>query len=481
MQRASWLGALIPCLLQAGSAAAQNEVLLSDSVILEHDVAWLHANGFPEATNKVQVVKLTYATLAVDGSPTVATAAFVDPITTCATPLVCFIHGTTFLKDQVPSNWEDDSGVGQEGYSFAGTGMACVMPDLLGLGGSPGMHPYLHAASEATASMDAVRAAREYREMLGRPLHDQLFLMGASAGSHACMATAEAMQDGAPDEFHVAAAGGISGPYAPYPVIRDQLISTQPYGAGASLIYVLFAYDDAYPGLFASPADFLVQPYATDLPPLYDGMHDGDEINPLLPPVVGLALPGSLRELIAADPDAPLNMAFKANNVFEWAPRFPVKLCYCGNDEIVSPRNTALAMEGFVEHGALQASTVLVSASASHTGCGEKARPLLISWFRSLKVNCDGSFPEPLPPTFTLEPNPAVNGTTLDLSLLPDANAGTFVMVTDAKGATVFTGNTGRTGALRIPVDTSTWPAGLYLVTAVTRHDTFHGKLAVVH
>jgi hypothetical protein len=196
---------------------------------------------------------------------------------------------------------------------------------------------------------------------------------------------------------------------------------------------------------------------------------------------VGLALPGSLRDSIATDPDAPLNVTFKANNVFEWAPQFPVKLCYCGNDEVVSPRNTALAMEGFLDHGARQASTVLVSTSASHTGCGEMARPLLISWFRSLKVNCDGSYPEPPAPAFTLEPNPATQNTTLDLSLLPDANAGTYVAITDDKGATVFTGSTGRTGALRFPVDTSTWPAGLYVVTTVTRGGTFRDKLAVVH
>jgi hypothetical protein len=37
-----------------------------------------------------------------------------------------------------------------------------AMPDYIGMGGSPGLHPYVHAASEATASIDMIRAAREF-------------------------------------------------------------------------------------------------------------------------------------------------------------------------------------------------------------------------------------------------------------------------------------------------------------------------------
>ncbi len=257
--RSGFLATLIPVLT---TLTAKAEVLISATLITEYDLAYFQNLGFNAATNGVQVLKLTYNTVGIDGMPTIATAAYVDPITTCATPLVCYFHGTVYQKDLAPSNWQDTSGVGFVGYYFGSTGMACVFPDFLGLGDSSGPHPYLHASTEASASIDAVRAAREYRMQQGNPLHEQLFLFGASAGSHACLATAQVMQTSFPDEFNITAAGNVSGPYALYPVFRDQLISMQPYGAGANLLYALFSYSVMYPGLFPTPSSFLVPPFS---------------------------------------------------------------------------------------------------------------------------------------------------------------------------------------------------------------------------
>jgi pimeloyl-ACP methyl ester carboxylesterase len=464
------------------------DVLISATLILEHDTLWLHSNGFPEATNGVRVLKLIYWTPALDGTPSMASAAYVDPETACATPLVCFIHGTTYLKDEVPSNWQDGPGASKEGYTFASTGMACVLPDLLGLGVSPGPHPYLHAASEATACMDAVRAAMEYRVLQGSPLHDQLFLMGASAGSHACLATAQAMQTQFPDEFHIAAAGGISGPYAPYPVIKNQLLSTQPYGAGSSIAYVLFSYDAAYPGLFNSPADFLVEPYATELPPLFDGTHDGDVINPLLPPVIGEILPQPLRDSIATDSNSPLNQVLKENNVFNWEPQFPVKLCYCGSDEVVSPINTSIAKDAFIANGADQISSVEVSTTENHTGCGELARPVLMSWFHTMKVNCDGTLPDIVTALelgntgFIISPNPANAGiVTLNLGQLPESGVGAVLRITALGGALVYAGTVVPNGQGQFVLATRSWPSGFYVIEIQNQQYSIRQKLAVLN
>ena len=40
-------------------------------------------------------------------------------------------------------------------------GYNVVMPDYIGMGESPGLHPYCHGASEATATIDMIRAVRE--------------------------------------------------------------------------------------------------------------------------------------------------------------------------------------------------------------------------------------------------------------------------------------------------------------------------------
>lgn len=478
--RSGFLATLIPVLT---TLTAKAEVLISATLITEYDLAYFQNLGFNAATNGVQVLKLTYNTVGIDGMPTIATAAYVDPITTCATPLVCYFHGTVYQKDLAPSNWQDTSGVGFVGYYFGSTGMACVFPDFLGLGDSSGPHPYLHASTEASASIDAVRAAREYRMQQGNPLHEQLFLFGASAGSHACLATAQVMQTSFPDEFNITAAGNVSGPYALYPVFRDQLISMQPYGAGANLLYALFSYSVMYPGLFPTPSSFLVPPFSFILPNLFDGTHDVSQINSFVPPVTSLAIPSDLLTSITTDPNAPLNLALQENNVFNWQPHFPMRLYYCGSDESVPPENTFIAHDTFVANGASDVSEIEISATVDHIGCGELARPLIVEWFQALKVICDVSVavPEKEGPSFSIAPNPANLGSvTLSLGQLPESGFGAAVRITSLGGALVYAGPVVPNGQGHLVLSTRSWPSGFYVVEVQNQLYSIRQKLLIV-
>ena len=61
------------------------------------------------------------------------------------------------------------------------------MPDYIGMGESPGLHPYVHGESEATATIDMIRAAREFiTDSLNLIDNHQVFLSGYSQGGHAC-------------------------------------------------------------------------------------------------------------------------------------------------------------------------------------------------------------------------------------------------------------------------------------------------------
>jgi hypothetical protein len=76
----------------------------------------------------VDAYRLTYATIGVDGAPTTATGLLV-----------------------LPRN--------RAGRLRTVT----VAPDYLGLRRGPGSHPYMHAASEASAALDMLRGARVRR------------------------------------------------------------------------------------------------------------------------------------------------------------------------------------------------------------------------------------------------------------------------------------------------------------------------------
>ena len=94
-------------------------------------------------------------------------------------PLVSEQHGTAVLKSEAPSQ----PGHGDIWASvFASYGYAVVVPDYLGLGSSPGYQAYLHARSEATCVVDALRAGKALCASNKVTLNGQLFLTGYSQG-----------------------------------------------------------------------------------------------------------------------------------------------------------------------------------------------------------------------------------------------------------------------------------------------------------
>nr|WP_308426092.1 alpha/beta fold hydrolase [Nocardia rhizosphaerihabitans] len=79
---------------------------------------------------------------------------------------------------------------------FVDQGYAVVAPDYLGLGRfETGPHPYLEVRSEASATIDLVRAARAADPNLSRTWS----VLGISQGGHAALSTAHVQQSYAPE------------------------------------------------------------------------------------------------------------------------------------------------------------------------------------------------------------------------------------------------------------------------------------------
>ncbi len=438
------LGLVLAILGNPASAASSEDVLESAEFIIERYAGWLQNVGIPGVENGVSVYKLTYWTPDVQGGLSLATAAFVMPMLECEVPLVAFIHGTLYLKADAPSAWNEDAGADLQGYTFGAYGFACVLPDLLGLGDSPGHHPYLNAAINARTTLDAIRAAREFQLQLGTPLHQQLFLMGSSAGAHTALATNRMIQEEYPDEFDVAAIGGISGPYAIHPVLRDIMVEEEPNNGGADLVYMLIGYHATYPGLFASPASFLAPPYSTILPPLYNGEYDVVDIFPLLPAVPADMFPLALRQQLLNQPNAPLNQKMRENNVFNWTPQSPMRLCYCSSDPMVPPENSLIAYDSLTANGGAPVELLNLSSNASHAQCGRLGRINITAWFRTLKTDCSGTVgivgPAAAAPDLVVSPNPAATGDIhVHLTGLLAADAGeAHIQLLDGQGREVM-------------------------------------------
>ncbi|MGD0539290.1 MAG: hypothetical protein ABSC03_16785 [Verrucomicrobiota bacterium] len=332
----------------------------------------------------VNVYKLDYETVDPLGNRTTASGALMLPVgSTSALPLASYQHGTMTRKIDAPSA-TTLSAEGFVGIAFACTGYAATLPDYLGLGDSPGAHPYLHASSEATAGVDMLRAARVFCGSNQIPLNGQLFLCGYSQGGHATAALQRELEQYHTDEFTVTASAPMAGPYDLSGVTTDDFLAGHPEPNPYYFAYLLASFVQVYQ-LAPSFATLLAPPYNTTLPPLFDGQHTGDQINAAMPAIPIQVLQPEVLTAFQNDPQHPLRVALRDNDLDRWVPKAPTHLYQCSGDLDVPPANSTVALSNFVALGATQVQFTDPKPGADHSGCALPALLDAKTWFDSLK------------------------------------------------------------------------------------------------
>ncbi|WP_251941238.1 lipase family protein [Nocardia sp. CDC159] len=141
---------------------------------------------------------LEYWTSGSDGSVQPATGAVFlppGPVPPGGWPILAFDHGSLGIGPNCGGQAEPQLGpwperrVKEDAYlrTFIEKGFALVAPDYLGLGRfDTGVHPYLELKTEASATIDMVKAARAAHPELGR----RWAVFGGSQGGQAALGTA---------------------------------------------------------------------------------------------------------------------------------------------------------------------------------------------------------------------------------------------------------------------------------------------------
>jgi len=327
--------------------------------------------------------KITYSTIDVRGRPTRASALIVIPQgITKALPLLSYQHGTVTLREDVPSRLNDEADLG---LIMGASGYITVLPDYLGLGDSPGLHPYQHAASQATAVVDAIRAARDSLEGKGATWNKQLFLTGYSQGGHATLAVQRELEFRHAEEFPITATAPSAGAYDLSGTTTTDFLSARSQPNPYYFAYVLAAYVEIY-GLAPTLADLLKAPYNTTVPPLFDGLHSGGEINAILPARPIDILKPEVLAAFTSDPNHPLRLAIRDNDLHTgWVPRSKTRFYHCAGDLDVLPANSKVAFDTFKAAGATAIELIDPLPFADHGGCAPFALLSTKSWFDSMK------------------------------------------------------------------------------------------------
>lgn len=244
-------------------------------------------------------------------------------------------HGTIFANAEAPTPIASATN-SADGSSIILTslgGFVTLQADYIGFGDSVDhYHPFILKKSLANATVDFIKAAREFAGNNDINLNGQLFLTGYSEGGYAAMASLEKIEmDGMID---VTMAAPMAGPYTveglATTVLQAPTLSVPSFMANVGYAYSL-AYDEDI-------ATVINEPYASELDTLFNGTLTRTEIDPQLTTTTtgpdGLFNQSFVVDVLT-NADNWFRQATRANDVFKWAPATPVKLVHCIGDDVI--------------------------------------------------------------------------------------------------------------------------------------------------
>ena len=410
----------------------------------------------------IDMYKMVYNTVDALGQPTIASGAFLAPSnTTCVDfPMLVYHHGTSLRKIDVPSN---DVGETTIGRVFGAGGYFVLMPDYIGMGESPGLHPYCHGESEATATRDMIRAAREFiADSLNMIYNGELFLTGYSQGGHAAMAAHKYIEENnLLSEFNVLGSAPCSGPYEMSGAMADTILSPYPYSNPGYLVYLLSAYQMVYGNLYNSYSDVLNFPYDTIVPPYFDGNNTTlgmGSLNNLLSGYIDTLMVDTVVANFSNSMSTynhPLWTALLDNDNHDWTPQRAIRMYYCTGDEQVTFQN-AIAAEATMNANGANDVQAINMGTGDHNDCVLPALIAAYYWFDGLRTLCNAtgiSEVNSIQKPFAF-PNPVSDQLTIHFK------GHGLLKITSVLGQEVFSDLVSGTTYL----STESWDTGVYIV-----------------
>jgi dipeptidyl aminopeptidase/acylaminoacyl peptidase len=297
--------------------------------------------------NGVKVHRITYKTKNTDGKDITASGAIVLPVSTQPASLVSIQHGTILSDEEAPSNFRPGTEAYVAGSLFSALGYIIVYPDYIGYGASRDVpHPYEHRESLATASLDMLRAAREFlKKQPDVKWDERLYISGYSEGGFATLALQQKLEQQASGEFNLRASSVGAGAYDKTATMK-YLVSTPTSGVASRnslYLWVLLTYDRLY-GLNRPASYYLKEPWATQV------QQKGKDA--VINVSLHEAITDAFRAAVQNGTDKAFVDAVADNNVYDWKPATPTRLYHGDADKLVFFFNSQNAFDSMKKRGA---------------------------------------------------------------------------------------------------------------------------------
>ncbi|MEO1712249.1 MAG: T9SS type A sorting domain-containing protein [Bacteroidota bacterium] len=373
---------LLPLFLLTLSLNAIGQNLISIDLVETYAQSELGDLTGIEANFDVELYYVLYETTNVNDEVVMASGVFAFPVLlgqNYSLPVLLYEHGTAGSKSGVAS--EDGNELSLI-LGYASQGYMTVAPDLLGLGASPGFHPYLDSRTEASASVDmlnAIDSVIESPDLDDNIANGQLFITGYSGGAHASMASHKALEEGteaAP--YQITAAAHSSGPYSLSGEMVDFTLGGDVYIFPGFLPYVAVSLLLEADPLYDEIEQLFKPQYVAPIAQFRNWDIDLLTLNFSLAATLTVDAGGlfpaemlqdSIADALLNNPDHPASLALQANDLYDWSPQAITRMFYCTADEIVTFTNSTFAETTMNDNGAADTQAIDVDPDSGHGDC----------------------------------------------------------------------------------------------------------------
>jgi pimeloyl-ACP methyl ester carboxylesterase len=303
----------------------------------------------------VDVYRITYETRDTDSKRIEASGAILCPKGIERPRTMCYCRGTIipvagefnapsyYRLEKIKDVYDDHYEMSFLAATFASAGYLVVAADGIGYGASKDCeHPYNHAASLASTSLDMIRAAREFARREHLELDPHVFITGWSEGGLCGTALHKLIEDTCRDEILVAACSLLAGAYALSEMADLFCNFNENYPESQIYYWVLRSMARVYK-LKCRFEKIVMSPFAAAL--AKDVLAEAPQN-----PRVGLV--PEFRQAYLDDPSHEMRIALRDNDRYDWKPQAPVFLHHGTHDDIVPFFCAQMAYEAMRAKGA---------------------------------------------------------------------------------------------------------------------------------
>ncbi len=305
----------------------------------------------------VKAYRLDYPTTNTDGKAIRASGALLIPDSKEALAMLSMQHGTITSDGDAPSYYASSSEANQFGSVFASQGYIIAAPDYIGYGASNDVpHTYEHRNGLATASLDMLRAARDFLADNSVNWNKRLFLAGYSEGGYATMALQKKIEEETGSEFNLVASSCGAGAYDK-PAFMREIINNPTSGVSyinRLYVWVLQTYNRIY-GLNRPMSYYFKEPYASQI--AQNGINANINVS------LNTIFTDSFKQAVNDGTDKAFLDAGADNDIHDWKPRTPTRLYHGDADDTVFYLNSVNAYDAMQKRGATNVTLVPVKGA----------------------------------------------------------------------------------------------------------------------